>query len=76
LVLNPQLLLLDEPFASLDPPTRSKLLDDLHMFLPETGATTVFVTHNLREAEKLATDMAVFSSSGMQQAGLPAQIGG
>lgn len=74
LVLNPQLLLLDEPFASLDPPTRAKLLDDLQMFLPETGATTVFVTHNLMEAEKLATDMAVFSSSRMQQAGLPAQI--
>jgi tungstate transport system ATP-binding protein len=74
LVLNPQLLLLDEPFASLDPPTRSKLLDDLQMFLPETGATTVFVTHNLTETEKLATDMAVFSSSRMQQAGLPAHI--
>ena len=74
LVLNPQLLLLDEPFAALDPPTRSRLLDDLYMFLPETGATTVFVTHNLAEAEKLGTHMAVFSNSRMQQAGLPEQI--
>ena len=74
LVLNPQLLLLDEPFAALDPPTRSKLLDDLYTFLPETGATTVFVTHNLIEAERLATHMAVFSNSRMQQVGSPQQI--
>lgn len=74
LVLSPQLLLLDEPFAALDPPTRSKLLDDLCKFLPETGATTVFVTHNLVEAERLATHMAIFSNSRMQQAGLPAHI--
>ena len=74
LVLNPQLLLLDEPFAALDPPTRSKLLDDLYTFLPGTGATTVFVTHNLVEAERLATHMAVFSNSRMQQAGLPEHI--
>jgi len=74
LVLHPQLLLLDEPFAALDPPTRAKLLDDLYMFLPETGATTVFVTHNLLEAERLATHMAVFSNSKMQQVGLPEHV--
>ncbi len=74
LVLEPQLLLLDEPFSALDPPTRSRLLDDLRVLLPETGATTLFVTHNIMEAEKLATRMAIFLNSGIQQVGLPGHI--
>src|SRR5215216_3376160 len=48
-VLEPELLLLDEPFAALDPPTHAKLLDDLSALLKEDHRTAVFVTHNLRE---------------------------
>src|SRR5215216_6879686 len=46
-VLEPELLLLDEPFSALDPSTRAKLLEDLSMLLKENQRTAVFVTHNL-----------------------------
>lgn len=74
LVLKPQLFLLDEPFSALDPPTRARLLDDLRVLLPETGATTIFVTHNLSEADRLASKMAIILNSKIQQIGSPADI--
>ncbi len=52
-VLEPEFLLLDEPFSSLDPPTRAKLLDDLSALLTEDHRTAVFVTHNLNEADEV-----------------------
>ncbi len=44
LVLDPELLLLDEPFAALDPPSRRRLLDDLSTLLAQDHRTTVLVT--------------------------------
>ena len=69
LVLEPQLLLLDEPFSALDPPTRESLLDDLALLLDQTHTTTVFVTHDLREAEQLADRMAVVIGGRLRQVG-------
>ncbi|MGB8982267.1 MAG: ABC transporter ATP-binding protein [Anaerolineales bacterium] len=71
LVLEPQLLLLDEPFSALDPPTRSRLLDDLGALLQETATTTVFVTHDLPEAAQLAVRMAVIIGNRLRQVGDP-----
>jgi tungstate transport system ATP-binding protein len=71
LVLEPQLLLLDEPFSALDPPTRSRLLDDLKKLLAETATTTVFVTHDLPEAAQLAERMAVIIGNHLRQIGKP-----
>jgi tungstate transport system ATP-binding protein len=71
LVLEPQLLLLDEPFSALDPPTRSHLLDDLGALLKETATTTVFVTHDLPEAAQLASRMAVIIGNRLRQVGAP-----
>ncbi len=76
LALEPQLLLLDEPFAALDPPTRSRLLDDLGALLQETAATTVFVTHDLDEAGQLAGRMAVIVGNRLRQVGKPAEVFG
>lgn len=74
LILEPQLLLLDEPFSALDPPTRSRLLGDLNALLKETATTTVFVTHDLPEAAQLASQMAVIIGNRLRQVGAPETV--
>jgi tungstate transport system ATP-binding protein len=69
LVLEPELLLLDEPFAALDPPTREAILQDLASLLGQTKTTTVFTTHDLREAEQLSDRMAVIIGGRLRQVG-------
>jgi tungstate transport system ATP-binding protein len=69
LVLEPELLLLDEPFSALDPPTRTSILDDLGALLNETSTTTVFVTHDLQEAAQLSERMAVVINNRLRQVG-------
>jgi tungstate transport system ATP-binding protein len=73
-VFQPELLLLDEPFTSLDAPTRIRLLDDLKSVLSETRMTTIFITHDLQEALKLATRMAVMLDGRIEQSGAPQDV--
>lgn len=73
-VLEPKLLLLDEPFAALDPPTHAKLLEDLSALLLESHRTAVFVTHNLNEAAKLSHRMAVIVGGVLRQVGTLREI--
>jgi len=61
LVTNPSLVLLDEPFASLDEFTRSKLNEDLLALWEQHQWTVVFVTHSIREAVFLSDRVAVLS---------------
>jgi tungstate transport system ATP-binding protein len=74
LVLEPQLLLLDEPFSALDPPTRGRLLGDLGALLKETATTTIFVTHDLPEAAQLAGRIAVIIGNRLRQVGEPEKV--
>lgn len=74
LVLEPELLLLDEPFAALDPPTHAKLLEDLSGILEQDHRTAVFVTHNLNEAAKLSHRIAVIVGGRLRQVGPARQI--
>ena len=53
LATEPDVLLMDEPFAALDAQTRDLLHDELERIWTETGCTIVFVTHNVREAVRL-----------------------
>jgi tungstate transport system ATP-binding protein len=73
-VLQPNLLLLDEPFTALDSPTRMRLLEDLESVLNETKMTTIFITHDLPEARKLATRMAVMLDGRIEQSGIPQEV--
>ena len=54
LVLNPKVLLMDEPFAALDAQTRDRLHEELQIIWQRSGKTILFVTHNVREAACLA----------------------
>ncbi len=53
LAAEPDVLLMDEPFAALDAQTRDLLHDELERIWAETGQTVIFVTHNVREAVRL-----------------------
>ncbi|QYZ78554.1 ATP-binding cassette domain-containing protein [Methanofollis formosanus] len=59
LATEPDILLLDEPFAALDPVTKETLMDELARVRKETGLTVVQVTHAREEALRLATRIAV-----------------
>lgn len=62
LAQNREVLLMDEPFASLDAITRDVLHDELERVWHETGRTIVFVTHNVREAVRLGERVLLMSS--------------
>jgi NitT/TauT family transport system ATP-binding protein len=61
LATEPDVLLMDEPFAALDAQTRDLLHDELERIWAETGRTIIFVTHNVREAVRLGGRVAVFT---------------
>jgi NitT/TauT family transport system ATP-binding protein len=61
MVVEPRLLLLDEPFSALDTPTRRRLLDDVHRLWSGTRPGVVFVTHDVDEAVYLADRVVVLT---------------
>ncbi len=68
-VLEPEVLLLDEPFAALDAPSRDSLLGDLEAILRELRTTVVTVTHDPDEAARLADDLVVLVGGRIRAAG-------
>ncbi|MCQ6551865.1 ABC transporter ATP-binding protein [Streptomyces sp. C10-9-1] len=62
LAQDSELLLMDEPFAALDAITRDVLHDELTRIWSETGLSVLFVTHNVREAVRLAERVVLLSS--------------
>lgn len=61
LAVEPRMLLMDEPFAALDAQTRDVLQEELQEIWLRTGATILFVTHNVREAALLADRVVVMT---------------
>jgi NitT/TauT family transport system ATP-binding protein len=61
LVINPEILLMDEPFAALDAQTRDLLHDELQEIWARTKKTILFVTHNVREAACLGDRILLLS---------------
>lgn len=74
--IDPDVLLLDEPFSALDPPTRDELLRDLQRLLRDTAVTTVFVTHDRNEALRLGTRVGVMLDGRLVQLGVPEVVFG
>jgi tungstate transport system ATP-binding protein len=74
--IRPDILLLDEPFAALDPPTRAELLGQLQALLRQEECTTVFVTHDREEALRLGDRIAVVMGGRVCHVGAPAEVFG
>ena len=72
--LKPQLILLDEAFNSLDPPTREALMDDLRRILETTKITAVLALHDREETLRLAQDAVVMVDGSIVQSGTTAGI--
>jgi osmoprotectant transport system ATP-binding protein len=74
LAADPELLLMDEPFAAVDPITRDGLQAELLRIHRATGKTIVFVTHDIEEALRLATVIAIMDRGRIVQIGTPLAI--
>ena len=61
MAMEPQILLMDEPFAALDALTRSRMQDELRQLWQDTQFTIVFVTHSIGEAIKVGTRILLLS---------------
>ncbi len=71
---GPELLLLDEPFAGLDAPTRAALIDDFAAILSETRPTTMLVTHDRDEALRLGDYAALLMEGRVRQWGTAREV--
>lgn len=74
LAADPDLLLMDEPFGALDPVTRTALQTELARIQRETGKTIVFVTHDMDEALRLATQVVVLDQGRVVQDATPSGL--
>src|SRR5262249_10341530 len=74
LAAGPALLLMDEPFAAVDPITRDALQQEFTAIHRRTGKTVVFVTHDIDEALRLATRIAVMNAGRIVQRGAPIEL--
>lgn len=74
LALQPQVLLLDEPFGALDAKVRKELRDWLRRMHEQVQVTTVFVTHDQEEAMEVADEIVVMNQGKVEQAGPPAEV--
>jgi iron(III) transport system ATP-binding protein len=74
LARRPKVLLLDEPFSSLDASLRATVREEVSTLLRRQGATTVLVTHDQEEALSLADSVAVLRDGTIVQQGTPAEL--
>ena len=74
LAVEPEVLLLDEPFGALDAKVRKDLRAWLRRLHDEVHVTTVFVTHDQEEAMEVSDQVVVMNKGGVEQIGTPAEI--
>ena len=71
---NPQLLLLDEPFAAIDAKVRKELRSWLREMIEKLGVTSIFVTHDQDEAIEVADEIIITKKGRIEQTGTPIEI--
>lgn len=71
---NPQLLLLDEPFAAIDAKVRQELRSWLREMITKLGVTSIFVTHDQDEAIEVADEIIITNKGGIEQIGTPLEV--
>lgn len=71
---NPELLLLDEPFAAIDAKIRKELRAWLRETIDKIGITSIFVTHDQEEAVEVADEIVITNHGRVEQVGAPAEI--
>ena len=71
---NPQVLLLDEPFAAIDAKVRQELRNWLREMIHKVGITSIFVTHDQDEAVEVADEIIVTNRGRIEQVGTPIEI--
>ena len=71
---NPQLLLLDEPFAAIDAKVRQELRSWLKEMIEKLGVTSIFVTHDQDEAIEVADEIIITNKGKVEQIGAPEEI--
>lgn len=71
---NPQLLLLDEPFAAIDAKVRKELRSWLKEMIAKVGITSIFVTHDQDEAVEVADEIIIINEGRLEQMGTPIEI--
>lgn len=74
LAAKPAVILMDEPFSALDPVVRRQLQDLVLKLQQQTKTTIMFVTHDMNEALRLGTKVAVLKDGVLQQVGTPQEI--
>lgn len=72
--IRPEIIFLDEPFSSLDAPTKELLISDLGRILGETKTTAVLATHEQSEALRLSDRLAVMKNGRIVQIGTPTEV--
>ena len=74
LVLNPKVLLLDEPFSNLDVHLRGVMRDEVKRIQKQFGITMVVVTHDQEDAFRLADRIVVLNNGKIEQIGTPKEL--
>ncbi len=74
LAAEPDLILMDEPFGALDPITRREIQDEFVALRRRLGTTVILVTHDVREAARMADRIALMDSGRVVQEGLTAEV--
>lgn len=74
IVMNPQILVLDEPAAGLDPAGRDEILGFARKLHDENGITVILVSHSMEDVAKLADKVIVMHDASLEMVGTPAEV--